>query len=325
MANLKLNFGVGWYDRIEPFMHGTVKPEGIDLNVNMMLDPRLLFDRLMTTKDFDMAEFSISEFTHLTSRGTCPFVALPVFISRSFRHGFICVNTKAGIKTPKDLEGKRIGVPLYTMSAAVWCRGVLRREFGVDLSNVTYIEGAMEKPGLHGAGVGSPLLKPVNIQVNKTGKSLTELLETGEIDATIGGIMPTTFGKSPNIARLFPDVRATEIASYKATGAHPIMHTLVVRREVFEKNPWIAEPLIKAFAEAKKLALQRLFFTGAPKTMLPMLHVEVEDTKIIFGDDPWPDGIEANLPTLREFMHHMYDDGLIDRMIDPYELFAVKR
>lgn len=322
MQNVKLTLGCGWYDRTEPLAHGWVKPAGIDLRIETVEDPRELFDRLVAQREFDIAEFSSSEHISMTVRGASPFVALPVFTSRAFRHSFICINTEYGIAKPKHLEGRRIGVPLYTMSAAIWCRGLLRDEYGVDLSNVTWVEGAMEKPGLHGTPKEHALAKPAKIVGNKTGKSLSQLLENGEIDATLGALMPTGFGQRPNIARLFPDFRRVEIASYKSTGVHPIMHLLVMRRDLHEREPWIAQSLARAFDEAKRKALARLYFTGAPKSVLPMLHAEVEETRAIFGEDPWPDGVELNKPTLERMLTYMLEDGIITRRPTYDELFV---
>ena len=319
---LSLTLGSGWYDRTEPLARGWVRPRDIDLRVETIDDPRVLFDRLVARGDLDVAEFSSSEYVAMVSKGRSPFVALPIFISRSFRHSFICINTNKGIERPKDLEGRRIGVPLYTMSAAIWCRGVLREEHGVDLSAVTWIEGAMEKPGSHGAPKVHDLAMPTVIEPNASGRSLSELLESGEIDATLGALMPEGFGRSSNIARLFPDIRKTEIDSYRRTGAHPIMHLLVLRRDLHEQQPWVAKALADAFVAAKKMALERLYYTGAPRSMLPLLHAEVEETRAIFGDDPWPDGIARNRPTIDRLMDYMIADGIITRRPGYDELFV---
>lgn len=318
---LKLFLGCGWYDRTEPLRNRTVQPRGIDLRVETVDDPRSLFDRLTTSRGFDVAEFSISEYIKAVAEDHCPFIALPVFISRMFRHGFICINAASGIRKPKDLRGRRIGVPLYTMSAAIWCRGLLRDEFGVDLSEVTWVEGAMDAPGSHGVLKDHALHRPAKIERNTSDLSLTELLERGEIDATLGALMPSTFGSNPGIVRLFPNVRSTEIASYRATGIHPIMHLLVVRREVVKSAPWVLDALQQAFLEAKSRALERLYFTGAPKSMLPLLHAEVEETRAIFGHDPWPDGIEANKNTLERLLTYMLEDGIIERRPTLNDLF----
>lgn len=318
---LSLKFGCGWYDRIEPLRHGDVQASGISLEIETIEDPRQLFDRLVRDDSLDLAEMSMSEHIAMTANGGSPFVGLPIWTSRTFRHSFICINNKAGIRRPQDLAGKRIGVPLYTMSAAIWCRGLLRDEYDVDLSGVTWIEGAMEKPGSHGAAREHDLAVPTRISRNTTALSLSELLERGEIDATLGALMPTGFGVSTHIERLFPDYRRVEIASYQATGVHPIMHLVVIRKSTLEKNGWIVQPLMDAFTKAKQLALQRLFYTGAPRSLLPMLHAEVDETQKIFGSDPWPDGVSANMRTLERLLSYMMEDGIITRRPTYNELF----
>lgn len=322
MERPRLTLACGSYDRIDPLRDGTVRPQGIDLEVVTVDDPRELFDRVVAGDAFDLAEMSSAEYITMTSTGTSAFVALPVFTSRVFRHSFICCNTAAGIHTPKDLEGRRIGVPLYTMSAAIWCRALLRDDYGVDLSTITWVEGAIDKPGSHGTPKTSSLAKPTKIEANRSAYSLSELLERGEIDAVLGALMPTNFGVASNIVRLFPNYRAVEKDYYLRTGIHPIMHLIVIRKRVFEAHPWIAGPLRAAFEEAKQRALQRLYYTGAPKTMLPFLHAEVEETMAIFGRDPWPDGLEANRRALEKAISSMLEDGVITRPVALEELFA---
>lgn len=322
MPNLNLRFACGSYDRIEALKDGSVRPEGIDLDMAVFDDPRALFDRMTASDEFDVAEMSSAEHIALTSTRSSPFIALPVFTSRVFRHSFICYNAASGIREPKDLEGKRIGVPLYSMSAAIWCRGLLRDDYGVDLAGVTWVEGSMDRAGTHGAPRRHSLAVPTRIETNSSPHSLSELLASGELDATLGALMPSNFGADANIRRLFQNYRGAERDYYVRTGIHPIMHLIVVRRRVFETNPWIAASLYKAFERAKYLALQRMFFTGAPKSMLPFLHAEVEETQSLFGPDPWPDGIEANRKTLDKLVEYMRADGLITRIPGLNEIFA---
>jgi 4,5-dihydroxyphthalate decarboxylase len=322
MGNLKLTFACGSYDRIEPLADGTVKPDGIDLTVLKYDEPRELFDRLMQSEDFDLAEMSSTEHIAMTCRGDNPFVALPVFPSKMFRHGFIVVNRRSGISGPKDLEGRRIGVPLYTMSAALWCRGVLRDDYGVDLSNVTWVQGAMEKAGSHGNPNPPSLLRPVKIEINRTGYSLSELLARGDIDATLGALMPEGFGADPDLVRLFPEFKAVERDYYVRTGIHPIMHLVVIRRRVFEQYPWIGCSLFDAFERAKARAWKRLKYTGAQRCMLPWLYSETEDADAIFGGDPWPYGVEKNKATLSKAIDYMWTDHMIVRRPSLDELFV---
>ena len=322
MEKLKLNFACGPYDRMEALARGEVKPEGIDLTYTTMEDPRELFDRLMSGDDFDMAEMSSSEHIANTVAGTNPFVALPVFPSKVYRHSFICYNTASGIREPKDFAGKRIGVPLYTMSAALWCRGMLEDEYGVDLSDVTWVQGNMYKAGSHGNPHAPPLLRPLKLERNDSPHSLSELLERGDIDATLGALTPSGLGVHPNVVRLFPNFREVEIAYYRKTKIHPIMHLVVIRKDVFERNPWIAKPLFDAFEASKRSMWEKLQYSGAQRVMLPWLYGEIETIKQTFGDDPWPYGVEANRPTLTKAVEYMYRDAMIARKPSLDELFV---
>ncbi len=190
MAKLQLSFACGLYDRMQPLYTGEVRPDGIDLNFIAIDQPRPIFDRMSGGQEFDVAEYSASEFTQRFTRNECPFVAIPVFPSIAFRMGFIAINKKSGIKTPKDLEGKRIGVPLYTMTAAIFINGILHHEFGVDLTKVHWVQSAMNEAGSHGHPTVLPLLKKMSIENNQSGKTLGRMLAAGEIDATLGTSLP---------------------------------------------------------------------------------------------------------------------------------------
>jgi 4,5-dihydroxyphthalate decarboxylase len=307
---------------MEALRCGDVQPEGIDLKMIMFSAGREIFDRMVGAHEFDVAELSASEFISLTGRGDCPFVALPVFPSRVFRHGYIFVNTRAGIRTPKDLEGKRVGVPLYTQTAAIWVRGVLMHEYGVGLDTVRWVQGAVEKGGSHGSPHAPPLLKPLPIEINASGKSLEELLAAGEIDALIGSRKPPTLGRSPDIARLFPDFRAIERAFWQQTRIFPIMHLIAIRRELYQQHPWIAQSLYDAFVESKARALARMRYGGSLSVMLPWLMSEVEEVDALFGGDAWPYGVEANRPTLEALVQYMEEQNFIARAMPIEELFV---
>ncbi len=321
MADLKLLFACGAYDRIEPLRQGKIIPKGIDLDVNTDLSPRELFDRLMESDEIDLAEFSSSEYIAMTAMGKNPFVALPVFPSKVFRHSYITINKTKGINRPKDLEGRRIGVPLYTMSAALWCRGVLEDDYGVDLSGVTWVQGAVEKPGPHGNGKSPPLLKPVKMEQNATPYSLGQLLARGDIDAIVGGVNPEELWTDPNVVRLWPNFREIEKDFYRRTKIHPIMHLLAIRKTTYEKNPWIAKPLYEAFDAAKNLAWKQACYSGAQKYMLPFLYADIEEVQDVFGGDPWPYGLEKNRPALEKAIELMHRHNMIGRKPSLQELF----
>lgn len=321
MADLKLSFACNPYDRIEPLRQKRIKPDGIDLKVISDLPPRELFDRFMQSDDFDLAEFSSSEHIAMTCSGEKKLVAIPVFPSKVFRHGFITINKNKGIKSPKDLEGKRIGVPLYTMSAALWCRGPLEDDYGVDLSGVTWVQGAVEKPGPHGSPNPPPLLKPVKIEQNTTPYSLGQLLARGEIDAIIGGVNPEELYTDPNVVRLWPNFREVEKDFYRRTKIHPIMHLVAIRKHVYDANPWIAQSLYNAFNAAKNMAWKDACYSGAQKYMLPFLYDDIDEVHHVFGGDPWPYGLTKNRPALEKAVELMHRHNMIGRKPALSELF----
>ena len=317
MSRLALTFAACRYDRLEAIREGNVTVEGVDLTCLTLKSGRDVFDRMVGGQEFDVAELSASEFISLTGRGDCPFVALPVFPSRVFRHGYMYINRNAGIRTPKDLEGKRVGVPLYTMTAAVWIRGHLTHQYGVDVSKIRWVEGATNHAGQHGEPSAPPLLKPVAIERDSNGRSLSELLGAGEIDAIVGTQHPIPH---PDIVPLFPDAKAVERDFYLKTRIFPIMHLVVIRKDVYDGDRAVAENLFKAFVEAKTLALSRMH-RGHP-FMLPWVHQDIHEVDEVFGGDPYPYGIEANRPTLQALVDYMAEQNFIPRSIPLEELFV---
>jgi len=319
---LRLRFACGLYDRMLALYTGEVKPDGIDLEFLVVDSPRQIFDRMAGKQEFDVSEMSSSEFISRKSAGQCPFVAIPVFPSRVFRHGCIAVNRARGIRTPKDLEGKRIGVPLYTMTAAIWIRGHLQHEYGVDLSTIQWGQGSINSPGAHGDPSVMPLLKSVPIEQNTSGKSLSQLLDEGAIDAIIGTTLPESMRHNPDVQRLFPDFREVEKTYYARTGIFPIMHLTVIRRDVYEKHPEIAASLYKAFCASKDWALGKMRYTGALRYMLPWLPADLDEIDQVFGGDPWPYGVAANRATLEALVMYLVEQSLIAAPIRVNELFV---
>ena len=243
MAKLKLSFACGLYDRMQPLYTGEVKAEGIDLNFIAIDQPRPIFDRMAGGLEFDVAEFSSSEFVQRFANKQCPFVAIPVFPSRAFRHGFIAIHRKAGIKTPKDLEGKRVGVPLFTMSAAIYINGLLQHEYGVDLRKIHWVQGAMNTGGAHGSPTVLPLINPMPIEQNTSSKSMSDLIEERVVDATLGTSLPEAIRSNPDIARLFPNYVELEKEFYRRTRIYPIMHLVAIRQDLHERYPFVASSL----------------------------------------------------------------------------------
>jgi 4,5-dihydroxyphthalate decarboxylase len=323
MADVKITFACGPYDRMEALKSGAVKPEGIDLQFVSIRSPRTIFDKMGgRNPEFDSSEFSASEYVSQYDRGDCQFIALPVFPSICFRHSFIYYNRRAGIRKPKDLEGKRIGTPLYTQTAAVWIRGILTHEYGVDFSKVTWVQGAMEKVGTHGTPSAPDLLKPVKIERAPADKSVSDLLESGAVDATLGSRGPDPISDYPSVARLFPDYRAVERDYFRRTRICPIMHTVVLKKSIYEKNPWIAESLYKALEESRRRALEDMKYPGALRFMLPWLGDDLDEIEDVFGGDPWPYGLEAQRPTMEALVQYLAEQNFIKAKIPLEKLFV---
>lgn len=325
MAPVPLSFASGLYDRMVPLAIGEVQAPGLDLNFIDVHHPRDVFDRMVANKEFDASELSSSEYITRYAAGDRSFIALPIFPSRTFRHSFIAVNTDK-IKSPQDLNGRKVGVQLYTMTAAVWIRGLLQHDYGVDLSSIEWVEGKMEGPGPHGKPSSLPPRVPIKITQNTNpSKSLSDLLAAGEIDATIGADVPACLNKQPNIARLFPDFKEVEKAYYKRTGIFPVMHLVAMRRDYYEQHRFAATSLFNALDESKELARKRMVFTGALRYMLPWLPAELDDIQETFGDDCWPSGVEANRKTLEALVRFLEEQGMIEKTMSVDELFAPVR
>lgn len=324
MSKLPLTFACGLYDRMLALYTGEVPVEGVDLNFLVEDDPRDIFDRMAGGLEFDASEFSSSEYISRFVAKQCPFVAIPVFASRVFRHSFIFVNRKH-IKSAKDLQGKRIGVPVYTMTAAIFIRGLLSDEHGVDFSGIEWVEGAINEGKPHGNPTILPTAKKLAISANKSGKSLSKLLEEGELQAIIGTGVPEAFGRNPDVARLYPDYRAAELDYYRRTRIFPIMHTVVIRRDVHEKHPFVATSLFKAFTQAKDVALDKMRYRGTLRYMLPSMHADIDEIDSVFGGDPWPYGVEPNRPTLNALVRYLEEQGVIAKAPRVDELFVAVR
>jgi 4,5-dihydroxyphthalate decarboxylase len=320
MAKLKLSLACWNYDRTRALQDGSVQPDGIELTY-LDLPVEETFFRMLRNREFDVAELSLSSYTVSMFRTPTPFVAIPVFPSRFFRHSSIYVNADAGIREPRDLIGKRIGVPEYQMTAPVWIRGILSDHYGVPVDSVTYFTGGEEEPGR------TEKLKldlPPGIEIRSIGptQTLSAMLASGEIDALHTARMPSTFAPGGKVRRLFPDFKAVEQAYFRETGIFPMMHTVAIRREVYEANRWIAQSLMKAFAEAQRRIYDDLYVTAAMKAMLPWLTAHVEEARALMGDDYWPYGFEPNRRALETFLRYHHEQGLSKRLLAPEELFA---
>ena len=321
MSRLNLSFACWNYDRTRALMDGTVKVDGIDLNY-LNLPVEETFFRMARFREFDLAEMSLSSYCVTLSKPERPFVALPIFPSRFFRHSSIYINAHSGIREPKDLIGKRIASPEYQMTAPVWIRGILSDHYNVPVDAQPYLYGGEEEVGRIEK---MKLELPPNIQVSPIGphQTLSQMLHDGELDALYTARMPSSCLKGDGkVKRLFDDYPEVERRYYRETGIFPIMHTVVMRREVYEANRWIAQSLTKAFIEAQRHTYQDLYETAALKAMLPWLTAHVEDARREFGDDWWAYGLEKNIKTLETFTRYHHAQGLSPRKLDVHELFA---
>jgi len=322
MAKLRLSFACALYDRMQPLYTGEVQPAGIDLNFIPIEEPRPIFDRMSGGQEFDVAEYSSSEFVQRFANKQCPFVAIPVFPSRAFRHGFIAINKKSGIAKPKDLEGKRVGVPLYTMTAAIFIRGLLQHEFGVDFEKIHWVQGAVNHAGSHGKPTVLPLLKHMPIEVDPSGRSLSDLIEDRVVDATLGTSLPEAIRTNPDIGRLFPNYVEMERDYYTRTGIYPIMHLVAIKKDIYERYPFVATSLYDAFVESKKIAMKHMFNLRALRYMTPFLMRDIDEIYEIFNGDPWPYGVEQNRKTLEALVTFLVDQHLIAAPVKVDDLFV---
>jgi len=321
MSDLRLTFGCGDYDRTRALVTGKVRPEGIDLVWERADNPHELFVRVQRG-EFDVAEMSLSGLTNAIARGDTHLVALPVITSRLFRHSFIFVNTDSGISGPKNLIGRRVGVPDYTVSAAVWIRGMLQHDYGVMPSQMRWLLGGLNEPG-HVIPLATRLPANVDIQDIPAGSSLGAMLEAGDLDALISPGLPNVVKRrSPKVRRLFENYPDVEADYFRRTGIVPIMHIVVVRRSTYEENRWIARSLYDAFCEAKRVCYRSLSETGAPRTTLVWLQSYLEHERQVFGADPWPYGFEANRKTLEALATYVHEQGLAERLVPAESLFA---
>ncbi len=314
-----LTFACWDYDRTLALADGRVQIEGVDLTY-LHLPVEETFFRMARFKEFDAAEMSLASYLVSLSHGR-PFIAIPVFPSRSFRHNGIYVHVESGITKPAELVGKVVGLPEYQLTACVWIRGILAEHEGVPVESVSYRTG-----GLHDAGriEKLPISPPgVDLANIPPGRTLDEMLVAGEIDAVYAPRTPRSFlRRDPAVRRLWTDPKAAEIAYFRATGIFPIMHTVVLRRDVYEAAPWIAGSLYKSLCQAKALLRSTIEDTAASPVMLPWTYDAVNEAVTLLGEDFWPYGVEPNHGTLSRFVQYAYDQGLVDRIYDPEELFA---
>jgi 4,5-dihydroxyphthalate decarboxylase len=319
MSKLELSVAVGDYDRVRPLIDGDVSIDGV-APVFLRLAPEEIFFRAFRHAEFDVCELSLSSFTVKTTAGDCPYVGVPVFPSRAFRHTSIYVRRDRGIDAPADLKGRRVGVPEYQLTANVWARALLDDEYGVSPSDVEWVRGGLEDAGRK-EKIAIRLPAGVRLSDAPEGATLSDMLAKGEIDALIAPRMPSCFGGASRVRWLFADPRAAAIDYYRRTRIFPIMHIVGVRRQLVEAHPWLPATVLKAFAEAKRVCIGRLSDTSATKVTLPFVEEQLQDAKRLLGPDFWSYGYSANRHVLEAFLRHHHRQGLSARQVIPEELF----
>ena len=320
MADIPISLACWDYDRMLALKDGSVKPEGVQLTFLPVMMPEPAF-RMLHYREFHAAEMSLSWYTRTVLAQERPFIAIPVFPSRMFRHSSVYVNASSGIREASDLAGRRIGCPEYQMTAAVWVKGILADRHSVPVDSVEYFTGGLEQPGRQETSMNLP----ASISVSPIGpdKTLSAMLAAGEIDALYTAHQPSSFGDGTGqVRRLWPDSGTVERQYYADTGIFPIMHVIAINWDTYQANRWLATSLLKAFTEAKRRAYAALYETTALKYMLPFLTEWAESSRQLMGDDPFSYGLHGNEQTLATFLRYSFEQGLSERLLEPHEIFA---
>jgi 4,5-dihydroxyphthalate decarboxylase len=321
LSALQLSMGCCNYDRTRALFDGRVRIEGCEV-LPVAIEPEEAFHRAFSFREFDVSELSISSHTVMTSRGENQYVGIPAFVSRLFRHSGIYIRTDRGIDGPAALAGKTIGLPEYQITANVWIRGILQDDFGLKPEAIHWRRGGLEEPG---RGERAPLKLPPQIDLEQVaeGKTLSGMLEEGELDAVISARAPSCFERgAPHVARLFPDYRKTEEDYFRRTKIFPTMHIIGIRKSLVERHPWLPVSVFKAFLRAKELTMYELGQIGHLFVTLPWGVSEFEKARGMMGDDYWSYGLAANRHVLETFLRYHHEQGISARKVAPEELFA---
>jgi 4,5-dihydroxyphthalate decarboxylase len=319
MSKLELSIAVGDYDRTRALIDGSVAIDGVD-PIFMTLVPEEIFFRAFRAAEFDICELSLSSYTVKTAQDNSPYIAVPAFVSRAFRHTAIYVRTDR-VKKPQDLKGRKVGLPEYQLTANVWARALLDDEYGVKPADIHWIRGGIEEPG-RPEKLAIKLPPGVRLDNAPEGATISGLLETGEIDGFIAPRPPTLVEKGhPHIGWLFPDPIAVAKDYFKRTGLFPIMHVIGIRRTLAEKHPWLPGAVFKAFEQAKAVGLEKLSDTSATKVTLPFVEEALKNARTLMGEDYWSYGVEHNRKVLDYFLGQHHAQGLSSRRVSVDELF----
>lgn len=320
MSDLKLSIAMGDYDRTRAIYDGRVRIDGVDPTC-MLLSPEEMFFRAFRHRAFDVSELSISSYSISVARGEPHYIAIPVFLSRAFRHTSIYVRNDRGINGPADLRGRRIGIAEYQLSANVWFRGILEDEYGVKPSEIEWVRGGMNTPG-RPEKIKVELPADIRMTEAPEGTTLNQMLIDGEIDGFVGPRAPRCFDEHhPQVGRLFADTVAEAENYYRKTSIFPIMHVLGLRRTLAEEHPWLPGALLKAFTQAKELAEKALSDTSATKVTMPFVEDNLARARALMGNDIWPYGLGPNRKVVETFLGYHHAQGLSPRKVEVDELF----
>jgi 4,5-dihydroxyphthalate decarboxylase len=319
MNELPLTLAISEYDHVTDLATGRIVPEGIRLTC-LNLPVEEIFFRFLVNREWDVSETSMAKYASLVSQGDTSLIAIPVFPSRIFRHSSIYVRRDGPVSAPSDLVGRRVGLPEWAQTAAVYSRGLLMHQFGIDLSSIDWVQAGVNQPGRIEK---VDLRLPAGIKLTRIAdRTLSEMLVSGDVDAVLSAAPPACFEEGhPNIRRLFENYREVEAAYYQETSIFPIMHVVTIRRELYDRHPWIAMNLLKAFEEAKQRSIIRALDIKAPRFPIPWSYDNARQAQAMFGTDYWPYGIEANRPTLKAFLRYAFEQGVCHRLLEVEELF----
>jgi 4,5-dihydroxyphthalate decarboxylase len=318
-ARLHLTLATTDYDHVRDLANGVVRAEGILLTA-FTLPVEEIFFRFIKNREWDVSELSFGKFIGYAALGNSPFVGIPVFPSRVFRHSAFYVRADRGIASPKDLEGKTVGIPEWAQTAGIYARGFLSETAGVDLRKIKWVQAGMNEAGRE-EKVEFKLPEGIQYQQRRD-TSISAMLLSGEIDAAISARVPDAFARGgAKIARLYPEYRGEEMRYYTETGIYPIMHVIAIRRAVFERYPWVAMNLLKAFEQAKARSRERIEDLTASRIPVPWAASIASAYAKGFGDDPFPYGLEANRKTLDAFCRFAHAQGVTARRLTPDDLF----
>ena len=322
LSNLKITIALGDYDQTRDLTLGRVQPVGIDLTV-LNFDVEEIFYRFFERLEWDVSELSMGMYTSAISHGDNRFIAIPVFPSRVFRHSGIYVRTDGKISTPTDLIGKRVGIPQWSQTAGIYIRGLLQNAYNVPFQKIKWVQAGVNDPGRHEPAV---LNLPDGVEITPvTDRSLNQMLVVGDLDAVITARPPNAFLNSSNLRLLIEDYAKVEAEYFRSTGIFPIMHTVAIRRDLYEANRWIARNLFLALETAKERSLKRLSDITVAHIPLPWIS-ELRDRFLKAGAAErgglWPYGLHHNRPTLEAFLRYASEQGSCHRLLQPEEIFA---